>query len=961
MPRYQAAKRAMSDHTHTPSTPLPPSHNRCRGSSASAWERSFDCSTLRPLIICRGPIRKEAIDVFRSLGISHIGMLLSERDSIVFAGARAPELRHIAAQHVHPVADYSGADAAERQQRIAEIIDIAQRHNYNSVFAGYGFMAEDAQLSRQLQSAGLLFIGPSAQVSDNAGLKDRAKCTAREVDVSVTPGVDNLAELTLLAKYPDSAALLALAKQHQLDIASTTTTSASALAQQLLSAAMEQAIELYDINELCAQAQQQAQDLFTRHPGYRLRIKAVGGGGGKGQRVLAAPGSAQRAADSATAVPEAVREVLAEMKSLGPGDNRNVLLELNIENTRHVEIQVIGNGHWCIALGGRDCSVQAHEQKLIELSTTLESLAQDITTAEATQRTAEARSLRRERSMLEQMEREAVRFATAVGLDSVSTFECIVDAKRHFFMEMNTRIQVEHRVTELCYALEFCNPQDPSDSFCVDSLIEAMVLLAVHSAALPEPRRVPLAQAAVEVRLNASNNALAPHAGGVIEYWSAPVSGEIRDDQGISLPNADSGHFVRYHLSGAYDSNIALVLCEGTNRKTALQSLANILSCMELHGRDLATNLDFHRGLITWLLAHNPNARLGTGFVPPWLAAVGQLSEGASNIDLPYAWRLLSKQRITAAPPAVRDAWEHCLAAKQLLLVRALQELLERPHLLAGWLGHSHTAIQWHKGRAIAVQNPLQQLSELYHYLNKAPHPERAASAQIWDHDQQLLAEGMAFYHEVAGHLGARSAAEFSYLELSQQLSSRNAPKRISRTRWRALRAAHLGYQCGLELLHIPAALGRAVGFHRLRCRTDLSISMPAEWKDSELQAQMQRVLAPPPPQSSDEIVAQSGGTFYRREAADRPPFIEAGQHFDRGDTLCIIEVMKMFNKIRAPFAGTLEALLEENDGGIVRKGQPLFRVRPDEIAAPPIDPSTRQQQRREYTADLLQRVVLTQ
>ena len=78
------------------------------------------------------------------------------------------------------------------------------------------------------------------------------------------------------------------------------------------------------------------------------------------------------------------------------------------------------------------------------------------------------------------MEAESERFGAATGLDSVSTFECIVDGFDHFFMEMNTRIQVEHGVTELVYRLRFTNPDDPSEHFSVERLIEAMALLAAH-------------------------------------------------------------------------------------------------------------------------------------------------------------------------------------------------------------------------------------------------------------------------------------------------------------------------------------------------------------------------------------------------------------------------------------------------------------------------------------------------
>ena len=78
-----------------------------------------------------------------------------------------------------------------------------------------------------------------------------------------------------------------------------------------------------------------------------------------------------------------LREVLSEVKATGVGDNKNVLAEINIETVRHLEIQVIGNGDWCTTLGGRDCSVQMNEQKLLEVSVTVEELAEAIERADS--------------------------------------------------------------------------------------------------------------------------------------------------------------------------------------------------------------------------------------------------------------------------------------------------------------------------------------------------------------------------------------------------------------------------------------------------------------------------------------------------------------------------------------------------------------------------------------------------
>ena len=98
--------------------------------SDSEWVRSFSCEELKPLIVCRGPIRLEAMTVYEEMGISHYGILLSEKDSITFSNALAPELRTLTdPQRVHRVPDYSGANKEEREERIQQIINIARDNN----------------------------------------------------------------------------------------------------------------------------------------------------------------------------------------------------------------------------------------------------------------------------------------------------------------------------------------------------------------------------------------------------------------------------------------------------------------------------------------------------------------------------------------------------------------------------------------------------------------------------------------------------------------------------------------------------------------------------------------------------------------------------------------------------------------------------------------------------------------
>ena len=115
--------------------------------------------------------------------------------------------------------------------------------------------------------------------------------------------------------------------------------------------------------------------------------------------------------------------------------------------------------------------------------------------------------------------------------------------------------------------------------------MEAMVLLAAHAEKLPRPERVVRKNDSVEARLNATNQALQPHAGGVIESWSDAIEGEIRDDQGISLHNPDTDVFMKYTLAGAYDSNIALLLTVGDTRLDTYQQMAETIRQTRMRGR----------------------------------------------------------------------------------------------------------------------------------------------------------------------------------------------------------------------------------------------------------------------------------------------------------------------------------------------------------------------------------------
>ena len=909
------------------------------------WAQKFDCTEMRPLIICRGPIRKEAMDVFEEMGIEHYGILLSEKDSIVYQNALAPELRQLTdPKRVHRVPDYTGADKEERNVRIQQIISIAKENSYNSIFTGYGFMAEDETMVAAMEDAGLNFIGPCSKTVHDAGLKDEAKRTALKVGVSVTPGIDNATSLILVKKYKDEKSLLALVKKEGLSLGKGTFDQAAfdnaetliEKAGVVLTAGYKKGVDLYTTEELQETIREQVIVMSRDYPENRIRLKCIGGGGGKGQRILANPNTLEGDVETqisqvADQAPSLVLEILNEVKATGLGDNKNILIELNIETTRHQEIQVIGNGQWSLALGGRDCSLQMHEQKLLEVSVTTEELETALTEAVKAGRDVEAKVLTQDLKTLHAMEQESETFGEAVGLDSVSTFECIVDRDKHFFMEMNTRIQVEHRVTELCYALKFINPENDTEFFIVESLVEAMVLLAAHGPNLPKPERIKRNNASVEARLNATNQALAPHAGGIIENWSDAREGEIRDDQGISLHNPDTDVFMKYHLAGAYDSNIALLLTVGKNRLDSYNGLAEILRTTELTGKDLATNLEFHYGLVNWFLGNNINARPTTRFIVPYLTAVGLLKQKANNLDLNFAYSQVCKKSLAVVKDeGAKSALQTVLARKQLLLTRPLESLMAEPHILAGWLSINQKNFALNaQGDIYWTENPIKVLAETYHFLNMDFNPENPASSMIWDHDHEVLSQALDFYAELEKTLNISD-----YSELCQVLANKKSPADdMNNEQWVAIQSAHLGYQAGNEILSLLPFIGINTQFFDLKVNEDLSVHIPESLLDEELQVKMAKVLVPPLVAKSDEILAPTGGMFYSCEAPGMPALVELGSHFEAGQPLYIIEVMKMFNKVNAPFSGTIDKVLVEGDGAIISKGQVLFKITSDEKA----------------------------
>jgi 3-methylcrotonyl-CoA carboxylase alpha subunit len=299
--------------------------------------------------------------------------------------------------------------------------------------------------------------------------------------------------------------------------------------------------------------------------GFPVLIKAVAGGGGKGMRRV------DEAADFAEALAGAKREAEGAFK------DDAVLIEKYVERPRHVEIQVFGDSHGGgVYLFERDCSVQRRHQKVLE-------------EAPAPGLAAETRR---------KMGEAAVAAAKAIGYTGAGTVEFIYGGGKFFFMEMNTRLQVEHPVTELVTGLD---------------LVEWQLRVAAGEKLPLRQDEIRLRGHAVEARLYAEDPAkdFLP-ATGRLAYLALPASdpaGPMRVDTGVRQGDAVSIH---------YDPMIAKLVAWGEDRGAALRRMAAMLEATRVAG--LATNRDFLHAVVT-----HPNFAKGdvhTGFIPEHAAAL---------------------------------------------------------------------------------------------------------------------------------------------------------------------------------------------------------------------------------------------------------------------------------------------------------------------------------------------------
>ncbi|MVW73370.1 MULTISPECIES: acetyl-CoA carboxylase biotin carboxylase subunit [unclassified Bordetella] len=360
------------------------------------------------------------------------------------------------------------------------IISAAEVTDAEAIHPGYGFLSENADFADRVEKSGFVFIGPRPETIRLMGDKVSAKRAMIEAGVPVVPGSEGA--------LPD------------------------------------------DPKEIVR---------IAREIGYPVIIKAAGGGGGRGMRVVY----------TEAALVNAVTMTRSEAGAAF--NNPEVYMEKFLENPRHVEIQVLADGgRNAVWLGERDCSMQRRHQKVIE-----EAPAPGIA-----------------RRAIERIGDRCADACRKMGYRGAGTFEFLYENGEFYFIEMNTRIQVEHPVTELITGVD---------------LVQQQILIAAGEKFLLRQRDIQFKGHAIECRINAEDPFRFVPSPGRITNWHTPGGPGVRIDSHV---------FNGYFVPPNYDSMIAKVITYGDTREQALARMRIALSEMVVEG--ISTNIPLHRELL---------------------------------------------------------------------------------------------------------------------------------------------------------------------------------------------------------------------------------------------------------------------------------------------------------------------------------------------------------------------------
>lgn len=399
---------------------------------------------------------------------------------------------------IKTVAVHSTADADAKYVRLADesvcigpapsvhsylnipaIISAAEVTDAEAIHPGYGFLAENADFAERVEQSGFAFIGPRPETIRLMGDKITAKRAMIEAGVPCVPGSEGA-----LPEDPDEIRRIA------------------------------------------------------REVGYPCFIKASGGGGGRGMRVVR----------SEAALINSVNLTRQEAKTAF--GNPEVYLEKYLENPRHIEIQVLcDNFRNGVFLGERDCSMQRRNQKVME----------------------EAPAPGIQRRLIDRLGRRCVDACRKIGYRGAGTFEFLYENGEFYFIEMNTRVQVEHPVTEMVTG--------------VDIVAEQIRIAAGEKMTLRQ-RDIQMNGHAIECRINAEDPYTFVPSPGKVTAWHLPGGPGIRIDTHI---------FAGYTVPPYYDSLIAKLIAHGHTREQALARMRIALS--EFAAEGIKTNVRLHRDI----------------------------------------------------------------------------------------------------------------------------------------------------------------------------------------------------------------------------------------------------------------------------------------------------------------------------------------------------------------------------
>ncbi|MBL0028960.1 MAG: acetyl-CoA carboxylase biotin carboxylase subunit [Rhodanobacteraceae bacterium] len=360
------------------------------------------------------------------------------------------------------------APASDSYLNIPRIISAAEVTDAEAIHPGYGFLSENADFAERVEKSGFVFIGPTADVIRLMGDKVEAIKAMKAAGVPCVPGSGG---------------------------------------------------------PLGENTEENAK--FAKDIGYPVIIKAAGGGGGRGMRVV----------HTEAALHNAISTTKAEAKAAFGNDM--VYMEKFLENPRHIEIQVLADGQGnAIHLGERDCSMQRRHQKVVE-----EAPAPGITP-----------------EMREEIGRVCVEACIRIGYRGAGTFEFLFQDGRFYFIEMNTRIQVEHPVTELVTG--------------VDLVREQLLIASGHKLSIQQSDIV-LRGHAIECRINAEDPDTFMPSPGLIKRFHAPGGPGVRVDTHI---------YDGYRIPPNYDSMIGKLIVHGATREQAISRMRVALAEMVVDG-----------------------------------------------------------------------------------------------------------------------------------------------------------------------------------------------------------------------------------------------------------------------------------------------------------------------------------------------------------------------------------------